>query len=195
MALQCLRSVLWIKISRESSPRTSKRIFSYLPQRHQNKAWDPSYPCQLCQVTEIMVAGVPLRSPWLCSQRGITRGCPFRSGVPGRTTTSLILWPLDIGGSQHDTRWKSCFTRLGQTTGQGSGTLCLVKPDIVCGQDYIKKSNVMRFTHKTKWGLCFQQCNINDPSKRMNYWYSLRGTLSEYVEEWQICRSIVMNCT
>jgi len=84
---------VWIRWS-ESSLRTCKRIFSYLPQGYQNKAGDPSCPCHLCQVTEIMVGAVSLRSPWLCSQRGITRGCPFRSGVPGRTTTSLLLWPL-----------------------------------------------------------------------------------------------------
>lgn len=202
MALQCLRSVLWIKTSRrtwiESSLRTRKRIFSYLPQRHRNKAWDPSYPCQLCQVTEIMVAAVPLRSPWLCSQRRITRGCPFRSGVPGRTTTSLLLWPLDIGGSQHDKRWKSCFTQQGKQSVRAQG-LCVLWNLTLSAGKMILKSSVMGFTHKiTKWGLCFRQCNINDPSKRMNYLYSLQGTFfGEYVEDWQTCcRSFrMMNCT
>lgn len=125
----------------------------------------------MCQVTEIMVAAVPLRSPWLCSQRGITRGCPFRSGVAGRTTTSPLLWPLDIRRvpTWHETK------------------VCFEKPDIVCGQDDIKKSSMMGFTRKTKLGLGFQQCNIDDPSKRLNYLYSLRGIFSEYAEEWQKC--------
>lgn len=61
--------------------------------------------------------------------------------------------------------------------------MCFEKPDIVCGQDDIKKSSMMGFTRKTKLGLGFQQCNIDDPSKRLNYLYSLRGIFSEYAEE------------